>query len=90
MAYINLSGVTVPTPQPYDDKFDTRNAENFYFVALQIFQLLKDAAFKVPDKDETATETVKAIQDLQYNGETLDLGPLQITFTGKTISVIGP
>jgi hypothetical protein len=36
------------------------------------------------------TDLIAAIKDLQYNGETLDLGPLKITFTGKTISVSGP
>lgn len=90
MAFINLSTITIPTPQAYDDKFDTRNTENFFFVMLQILDLLKTAAFKVPDKDETDTAHILALQDLMYNGETLDLGPLQITFSGKTISVVGP
>ena len=90
MAYIDLSPLSIPTPQPYSKADATRNNENFYYVMLQVLDLLKAAAFKIPDKNEAVTETVKALQDLQYNGETLDLGPLQITFTGKTISVIGP
>ena len=90
MAYINLSTLSIPTPQPYSKNDATRNNENFYYVMLQVLDLLKSAAFKVPDKDEAVTETVKALQDLQFNGQVLDLGPLQITFTGKTISVSGP
>lgn len=88
MGYINLNTITVPTPQAYSKTDGTRNTENFYYVMLQILDLLKSAGFKIPDKDETDTATVNALVDLMYNGETLDLGPLKITFTGKQITVL--
>lgn len=86
-----LGAITIPTPEVYDPEFPHRNQENFYRSMLQILQQLSAISFEIADSEETEKNIlVSAIQDLKFNGETLDLGPLQITFTGKTISVSGP
>ncbi len=86
-----LGAITIPAPEAYDPEYPHRNQENFYRSCLQILGQLSAISFEISDSEEAEKSAiVQALQDLQYNGETLDLGPLKITFTGKTITVIGP
>lgn len=86
---IPLTTVTVPTPQPYDSKFDSRNQENLAYVWLQIFQAAKASGEQVNLNPQAATLTVdlgdltQAVKDLHFNGEEISFplpdGP-EITF----------
>lgn len=75
MAFIDLSTVSVPTPQPYNDKAPTQNSENFYFAALQILQSLQAASFKVGDKDQANT-IANAITNLSLSVPPADMTAL--------------
>jgi hypothetical protein len=92
MADFTLSAVTIPTPEPYDDKDPQRQLENLAFVLLQMIQQAKTAGFVFSDVAANAggvdlTDITQAVNDLKYNGEVIDLGPIQIHLTGKTLSV---
>lgn len=66
MAYITLSGVTIPTPQPYSDKDPLKQQENLAYVQLQVCQQLQAANFRIPDAQEV-TRLVQEIQTLNTN-----------------------
>jgi hypothetical protein len=91
MSTFNLSAVTIPTPQPYDDKEPTQQLENLSYVLLQIIEQAKASGFTFNDAQVTLTVDVSgvesAIRDLKYNSETLDLGPIRIHLTGKAVSI---
>jgi hypothetical protein len=40
---ISLSGITIPTPQPYDKNDSNRQRENYYYVLNQILAAAKAA-----------------------------------------------
>jgi len=98
MAEIEFSLLTVPTPEPYDDKDERRQQENFYYVLNQLFVLAKNARFVLSDQVTNPTTNVEmnanlegvetAIRDLQFEGMLLDLGNLKVLRTGKTGSII--
>jgi hypothetical protein len=95
MSNVNLSQVTLPTPQPYDRNDSNRQQENFFYVINQILALGKQANWQVPDLQDflpttnsvDITELTQAVQDLQFNGQTIDLGAIKLMFDGKTISI---
>lgn len=92
MSTFNLTAVTIPTPQPYDDKDPQRQIENLSYVVLQILSQAKLAGFTFNDAQVSLTVDVSgiesAIRDLKYNGEIIDLGPIKLYLTGKTISLL--
>lgn len=87
MSTFNLSSVTIPTPQPYDDKEPTRQLENLSYVLLQMFDQAKQAGFTFNDATVDVSGIEQAVQDLKYNGQVIDLGPIKIFLTGKTVSL---
>jgi hypothetical protein len=91
MSTFNLTPVTIPTPQPYDDKDPTRQLENLSYVLLQMLDQAKTAGFTFSDAQAELSVDVSgieaAIQDLKYNSQVIDLGPIKIFLTGKTVSL---
>lgn len=94
---IQFNLLTIPTPQPYDDKDPHRQQENCYYVLNQILAQLKannETKELNPTLQQTVnvdlTDLVDAVRDLKFNGQTLDLGPIKIIFEGQTISVVAP
>lgn len=101
MADINVSGITVPTPEPFDKTQPERQRENLAYVALQFFTLAKDAGFVIPDKTglQSMFDSVnmsiqvssldgveQAIKDLKFNSVTFTLGNASFVFDGKTLT----
>lgn len=87
MAYITLTGVTIPTPAPYYDKDPLKQQENLAYVQLQICQQLQAASFRIPDAQEV-TRLVQELQTLNTNltaiktaidGITLNVTPQDLT-----------
>jgi hypothetical protein len=75
-----LTTITIPTPEPYSKNDATRNQENLAYVQLQILSVAKTNGEAVA---VNLTDVVQAVQDLQFNGQILDFGNLQIRLEGK-------
>ena len=81
MAEFGLTQVTIPTPQPYDDKDENRQRENLCYVALQMLSQAKQAGFVFQDS-QTAVMNVNLegvetkLDELKWNTIILDLWPL--------------
>ena len=92
MSTFNLSQVTIPTPQPYNNKENNQQRENLCYVLLQAIGQAKQAGFTFADTQASLTIDVSgiesALRDLKYNSEVLDLGPIKIYLTGKTLSLV--
>lgn len=92
MSTFDLSQVTIPTPQPYDNKDANKQRENLCYVLLQVVSQAKQAGFTLTDTQVSLTVDVTgiedALRDLKYNSEVLDLGPIKIYLTGKTLSLV--
>ena len=50
MATFAFSGLTIPTPQPYDSHDDNRQRENLCYVLLQVFLLAKSTGMSIDDQ----------------------------------------
>ena len=95
---IPLTTITVPTPQPYTKHEPTRNAENYYYVWLQILQAAKTAGESVTLNPSTSltvdlSELTQAVKDLLLNGYELSVplpdGPeLTLKFTSRSLSLV--
>ena len=57
MATITFSTLTIPTPQPYDNKNSSRNLEDMCYVILQILQQAKTAGVVISDQGLAAITT---------------------------------
>lgn len=93
---IEFSTLTIPTPEPYDDKDENRQRENFFFVANQILTQAKAQGMTLSDLMSQGTLTFEsavleelrdAVKDLQFNSMTIDFGPFQLQFDGRTFSL---
>jgi hypothetical protein len=58
MAEMTLSGVTFPTPAPYDSKDPNKQRENLCYVLLQVLQSFQSAGFKFGDVDKATKDGV--------------------------------
>jgi len=79
MAEVTLSGVTFPTPAPYDSKDPHKQRENLCYVALQILQAFQGAGFKFGDFDKATKDGVDiktAIDGVSVTVSPTDLAPL--------------
>lgn len=94
---IPLTTITIPTPQPYDEKNPTQQQENYYYVWLQIFQAAKTADERVNLDPSTSltvdlTDLIQAVKDLSLNGQELSIplleGPeITLKFTHRSLSL---
>ena len=93
---IEFQTLTIPTPEPYDDKDENQQRENFFYVVNQIFTQAKAQNLTLTDLlsqgtlslDSTAFEELTgAVKDLQFNSMTIDFGPFQLQFDGRTFSL---
>lgn len=87
-----LTTVTIPTPEPYDSKNDTRNQENLAYVYLQLLQVAKAAGEQVSFNPSTALSVdlsalTSAVQSLAFNNEEFRLGALVVRFCGKVVTI---
>lgn len=93
MAAIDLSTITIPSPQAYASDEPTRNQENYHNVLLQMLTQAKANSEPYELGAETASLTVDlsalitAVQDLKFNGQEIDLGVIRIILDGQTLSV---
>lgn len=98
MATVPLTSLTLPIPEPYDKKEDNKQRENFYYALNQILTLGKTAGWEIPDPLDlipvdsggslnTLEEIRDAIQNLQYEDLTFDLGVIKIHIQGRTVSI---
>lgn len=81
MAEFGLTQLTIPTPQPYDDKDPTQQLENLCYVALQLLGLAKSAGFVVRENQATVLDVSLAgvetkLDELKWNTILLDVWPL--------------
>ena len=77
MAEVTLSGVTFPTPAPYDSKDPHKQRENLCYVALQILQAFQGAGFKFGDFDKATKDGVDIKTAIQ--GISLSVSPTDMT-----------
>lgn len=87
-----LTNITIPTPQPYDKNDSNRQRENYYYVMLQLLGVAKTNGETVSFNPSSSLSVdvdaiVQALQDLQYNGEIIDLGELRIRLEGRVKSL---
>jgi hypothetical protein len=87
-----LTTITIPTPEPYAKQDSARNQENYYYVYLQLLAVAKANGESVSFNPSSAlsvdlSTVVAALHDLQFNGEVIDLGALQIRLEGKVKSL---
>lgn len=92
MATIDLSLLTIPIPEPYDKNTPTKQQENFFYIVNQILDLMKQESFTIFDSQEPnvniSTAGIKeAIESLQWNDATIDLGPFRIILSSRTIQL---
>jgi len=95
---IDFSQTTVPTPEPYDDKDVCRQRENLAYVANQLLSQAQQQGVKLvyTDVDEGALEGLRldgverATKDLIWNSQVIDLGPIKIVLTSRSLSIQGP
>jgi hypothetical protein len=96
---IPLTTITIPTPQPYDEKDPERQRENYFYVWLQILQAAKTAGESVSLNPSTSlsidlSDLVQAVKDLAFNGYEFSLPgllegqELTFRFTHKTTSLL--
>lgn len=80
---LDISPISIPTPEPYDDQNPERQRENLAFVALQIIQLLhaQQPVLSVGD------DLVQAVRDLQFSTAHIKIGELvDIHISRKTLT----
>jgi hypothetical protein len=88
MAAIDLKLLTIPLPQPYDDKDPDRQRENWAYVKLQVADLIKQAVIADPvSAGLLEIDLVSAIHALQFNHATVKIGDVEIVLTSSTASV---
>ena len=97
---IDLSTITIPTPEPYQKNEPDQQRENLAFVVLQVIETIKqqnpifdvDIVQAIKDLQlQTApmSEIVQAIKDLQFQTAHITVGEiLDIQVSRKTLSVI--
>jgi hypothetical protein len=68
---ISLSGITIPTPEPYDDKNPNKQRENYYYVQLQILAAAKAASDHDPFGILDAISTHNTAQPVSVDLEDL-------------------
>jgi len=93
---LDLSLITVPTPEPYLKNEPDRQRENLAYVGLQLLAQAKQQGVKVTytDVDEGDTiglqldGTAQATRDLQWQNQTFDLGPLKIIVSNRIMGVV--
>lgn len=73
MATIDLSSITIPTPEPFDPENPTKQLENLAYVKLQIYALEKTAGFIRSDSAKSIEDVIDILADLAVN---IDLGGL--------------
>ncbi len=81
MAEFGLTQLTIPTPQPYNDKKPTQQLENLCYVALQMIAQAKQAGFVIRENQATVldvnlTGVETKLEELKWNTVVLDLWPL--------------
>jgi hypothetical protein len=79
MAEMTLSGVTFPTPAPYDEKDPTKQLENLCYVMIQVLQSFQSAGFKFGDIDKATkdgTDIKTAIDGVSVTVSPTDLTAL--------------
>lgn len=92
-----LSAVTVPPPEPYDAKDDTRQQENFFYALNQVLKEGNTQGLTVAEAlgfgysesagDVDFSELTQAVKDLQFNSTTMDFGPFQLQFDGRSFTL---
>lgn len=71
MAEITFASLTIPTPQPYDNKDTQRQLENVCYVVLQMCQQAKTAGVVIDDQRLAAIATA-------INGLSLSVPPADL------------
>lgn len=87
---MTFENITIPTPEPYDEKDAARQRENFFFVVNQILTQAKAEGLTVSallSQGTVLEELRDAVKDLQFNSMTIDFGPFQLQFDGRTFSL---
>lgn len=84
MASVNLSAITVPTPEPYDDKDPQRQAENLCYVLNQLLAAGKAAGWAIPDP----ADVLAAIEALPFQNFEISFGDVAIRLGPKTATVL--
>lgn len=79
---ITCATLIVPTPEPYNETAPNKQRENLAYVALQMIGQMQQTG------DVIEPGLTQAVQDLKYNGQIIDLGPLKIQLTGQTLSIL--
>lgn len=94
---LSLAPVTIPTPEPYDAAHPDKQRENCAYVALQVLAQAKQQGVKLTYTDIDGAPigwrldgVERATRDLAWNGQVIDLGPIQIVLTNRTLSIRGP
>jgi hypothetical protein len=87
MATINLSQLTIPTPQPYDKKDEQCQQENFFYVLNQLLVLMKVAGFQVNDTNLPNIKT--AIQGIGLTVNPPDLSAMTQQITTVNLKLDG-
>jgi hypothetical protein len=82
MASFGLTGITVPTPEPYNDENVHKQRENLAYVVLQMIAQAKQEGFTISDSG-----IEDAIKTLQWNTVMLDLGPIKILLDNTSLAV---
>lgn len=88
MGDITFASLTIPTPQPYDDKDEHRQRENFYYVLNQIFQEAQAQNMTLADVMgqgtlANLTELTQAVRDLADLNVVIDRGTHRIEIFGR-------
>lgn len=84
---VELSSITVPTPEPYDDKDPDRQRENLAYVALQVIAQMQAHSMTVSAAMLNG-DLVQALEDLQYQGVVLEAQGVQLFVTRKNGSEV--
>jgi hypothetical protein len=84
---VDLSQLTIPTPEPFDKSQPERQRENLAYVAMQVLDLFKQAGVQISSRGLDGSIS-QGLLDLQYEGVVLDLGPIKVIKTHKTGGVL--
>lgn len=79
MATINLSSLTIPTPEPYQKSNSTQQLENLCYILLQLLVIGKAQGLTLDDQRLPAITT--AIQGITLTGGTADLTTVNAKLT---------
>jgi len=89
-AIVDLTQLTIPTPEPFDKTQPERQRENLAYVGMQILSLFKQAGVTISSKIVDGSMTIdvdgltQAVNDLQFQGIILDSNGTQIYLTRKS------